>query len=268
MTPTGPGQGSRSQASVEAIRRSADRLTQLLRDAPDPGPVVPHNGDWTVRDLLAHLVSVTARYAPAQDKRWVERADQVAGLNDAEIEVLGDAPVPVLLQRLGAAVDDLRAGPAVDAADPVPYVGGTSVSPADLLGILLGEFVVHGGDLAAALGARWDVRPQDAAEVLASLAPIMPAWVDEDGARGLTATFEVRVRGYFTNRWRFTDGTLEVLPGGGGPVDVTISADPVALLLVSYRRMPLWKAIVTGRSRAWGRRGMLAFRTNSYFRAP
>jgi hypothetical protein len=92
--------------------------------------------------------------------------------------------------------------------------------------------------------------------------------VDPQGARGLTATFEIRLRGHDTNRWRFTDGNLEIRPGAGGPVDVTISADPTVMLLVSYRRVPLWRPILAGKLRAWGKRPLLAFRTNSYFRAP
>jgi hypothetical protein len=38
--------------------------------------------------------------------------------------------------------------------------------------------------------------------------------------------------------WQFTDGHLEVDPAAPRPVDVTISADPVALLLLSTARCP------------------------------
>lgn len=264
------GGTSRSATTVEAIGRQSERLAALLQGAPDPGPVVPHNGDWTIRDVVAHLVTVTTRYTPSgqEAERWADQPDQIASLNDAELGAVAHEPIPVLLQRLGDAVATLAGGPEVDAAGPFPYTGGTMVRPADLLGILLGEFAVHGRDIAEALGRSWEVSTADAAEVLTSLRPIMPAWVDPDGARGLTATFEIRLRGHDTNRWRFTDGSLEIQPGGGGPVDVTISADPAALLLVSYRRMPLWRPILAGKMRAWGRRPMLAFRTNSYFRAP
>jgi len=59
-----------------------------------------------------------------------------------------------------------------------------------------------------------------------------------------------------------------VSPAQGQPVDVTISADPAALLLTSYRRVPLWRPLLAGKLIAWGRRPMLAFHINSYFRAP
>lgn len=262
---------SRTTDLVEAIGRAQRRLAHVLGDAPDPGPVVPHNGEWTVRDLLAHLVTVTSRYTPAgnHSERWADRPDQIAALNDAEIDALGGQAYPVLLHRLDAAVAALAHGPELDAADPMPYTGGTLVHPADLLGILLGEFLVHGRDLAQVLGRPWEIGTEDAVRVLTALAPIMPAWVDPDGARGLTAVFEVRLRGHQSYWWNFTDGALTVERSRPAErVDVTFSADPVALLLTSYRRVPLWKPILGGKLRAWGRRGHLAFAVNSYFRAP
>ena len=40
---------------------------------------------------------------------------------------------------------------------------------------------------------------------------------------------------------------------------MTISADPVALLFVVYKRRSQWPAIFTGQLVAWGRRPWLAF---------
>jgi uncharacterized protein (TIGR03083 family) len=261
---------SRSGASVDAIREAAERLAALAGVAPDPDVPIPHSGGWTLRDVLAHLVTVTSRYTPTGQRasRWADQATDVAALNDEEIHQQGDLAVPELLQCLRAAVADLAGGPAVDDAEALPYTGGVLVRPADLLGLVLGEFVVHGHDIAKALNAPWPIQRSHAAEVLASLAPIMPAWVDPDGARGLTAAFEVRIRGDRRYRWQFTDGRLVVSPATDAPVDVTLSADPVALLLTAYRRVPLWRPIIAGQMRAWGRRPLLAFRINSYFRAP
>jgi hypothetical protein len=55
---------------------------------------------------------------------------------------------------------------------------------------------------------------------------------------------------------RFTDGALGVEPPG--PVDVTISADPVAFLLVSAGRLSRYEAIALGLLSAEGRRPELA----------
>jgi hypothetical protein len=50
--------------------------------------------------------------------------------------------------------------------------------------------------------------------------------------------------------------------------DVTISAQPVALLLVLYKRRPQWPAIARGRLLAWGRRPWLAFSLAGRFHQP
>src|ERR687891_1491322 len=51
----------------EAVRatcqRSSTRFAELLRSAPDPHAPVP-GLDWTVAELAAHVVSLTARYEP------------------------------------------------------------------------------------------------------------------------------------------------------------------------------------------------------------
>jgi len=261
---------SRSEFSVGAIGEVSEQLIGLVERAPDPGVVVPHTDRWTIAQVMAHLVTVAVRYSPAggDPDRWAADAKDVAALNDHEIAQLPDRELPRILASLRSAVADLPSGPAVDGGDPFAYTGGVQLRPADLLGIMLGEFVVHGYDIACLVGRPWPIDPAAAVEILESLNPILPAWVDPDGARGVSAVLEMRVRGAERHRWQFTDGRLEVDPAVSRPVDVTISADPVAFLLLSYRRMPLWRAILTGKSRAWGREPMLAFRSNRLFRAP
>ncbi|MFZ0161391.1 MAG: maleylpyruvate isomerase family mycothiol-dependent enzyme [Kineosporiaceae bacterium] len=261
---------SRSEFSAGMIGTLNDHLIGLVERAPDPAAVVPHTDRWTIAQVMAHLVTAAVRYSPTggDPDRWAADAKDVAALNDVEIAQLSDQDLPKILTSLRAAVAQLPSGPSVDDAGPLPYTGGVQVHPADLLGIMLGEFVVHGHDIARALGRPWSIDSRAAVEILDSLAPILPAWVDPQAARGVSAVMEVRLRGAGRHLWQFTDGHLEVDPAEPRPVDVTISADPVAFLLLSYRRMPLWRAILTGRSRAWGRRPMLAFRSNSFFRAP
>jgi uncharacterized protein (TIGR03083 family) len=260
----------RSSFSVEAIRDLHGRLAALVRDAPDPSVAVPHTDRWSLTEVMAHLATVAVRYSPAMEppEAWARDAQDVAALNDSEIAGMSERPLPEIMAELHSAVTALPAGPQIDAGPSVSYTGGTEVRPPDLLGILLGEFLIHGRDIAQVLQAPWPIDPMQATEVIASIAPIMPAWVDPVGARGLTATFEVRIRGDQRYRWQFQDGILTVGPPIPGSVDVTISAAPVALLLTSYRRLPLWRPILTGQLRAWGRRPMLAFKVNSYFRAP
>ena len=66
----------------------------------------------------------------------------------------------------------------------------------------------------------------------------------------------------------FSDGRLSVDPGEHPRIDVHISGDPVATLLVVYKRRSQWPSILTGRLAAWGRKPWVAFRLTSYLVAP
>jgi SCP-2 sterol transfer family len=94
-----------------------------------------------------------------------------------------------------------------------------------------------------------------------------PGWVNPTRTRRLTATFEVHLRGQATHVVAFRDGHLQVNPTGRR-VDVHISADPAAFLLVLDRRQPQWRHIAAGRLLAWGRKPWLALTFADCFQQP
>ena len=57
-------------------------------------------------------------------------------------------------------------------------------------------------------------------------------------------------------------------PARPGAIDVHISGDPAALLLVFYGREPQWRHIATGRMLAWGCKPWLALTLTSRFHKP
>ena len=212
-----------------AIEEVGERFATLVSAAPDPSLRIRHS-DWTVSEATAHVVTV----APRQDLAAL--GDQVAGY--------------------GLAPPSFR------------FHGGELV-PADVaLGILLGELVVHGWDIAQAVHQPWPIDPGHVALILEGLVPIVPGWVDPQRARGLTATFEVRLRGQTTHVFWFQDGRLQVNPARERPIDAHISADPAALLLVLYRRQSQWRHIAQGRLMAWGRKPWLALSFTGRFHKP
>jgi hypothetical protein len=85
--------------------------------------------------------------------------------------------------------------------------------------------------------------PDHVALILDGLAPDPARLGRPDQARGLTATFEVRLRGQATHAFAFQDGRLQVDPDQPRRVDAHISADPAALVLVIYRRRSQWPKI-------------------------
>jgi uncharacterized protein (TIGR03083 family) len=254
---------------LPSIDRVADRFAALVTAAPDPAAPIP-DSEWTVRDATAHVVSVARRYIDGPEGRgtWVPDPRDLAALNDTQIEALADLDMAGLAARLrrdlAALAAQLRA---YGTAPPsFRFHGGEPVAADVALGILLGELVVHGWDLARAVGRPWPVDRGDVELILDGVEPILPGWVDPARAGHLTATFEVRLRGGSTRRWAFRNGRLKV--AAGDRPDVTISADPVALLLVFYGRQSQWPHIARGRLLAWGRRPWLAFTLADRFHNP
>jgi uncharacterized protein (TIGR03083 family) len=257
---------------LPALDDTAGRFAALVTAAPDPAVRVPASPAWTVRDVAAHVATVTVRYAEGPQGRgtWTPTPVGLAGLNHQQIAALGTASAGELADRVRQDLAALRAQ-IQGYGTQMPtfrFHGGERIRADVALGILLGELVVHGHDVAGALGRPWPIDPAHAALIIEGLNPILPGWVRPDRVKGLTAGFEVRLRGQASHVWAFRDGQLHVNPPGPGRIDVHISADPAALLLVVYTRESQWKHIATGRLTAWGRRPWLAFTLTSRFHKP
>mgnify|MGYP001309698782 CR=1 FL=1 len=257
---------------LPAIDLAADRFVTLATGAPDPALPVPANPGWTVRDVAAHLVTVTVRYADGPEGRgvWTKTPGDLPALNHDQVAALGTATVGELAGRLRRELTAVR-GQIQGYGSDMPsfgFHGGERVRADTALGILLGELVVHGWDVARALRRPWPIDPGHAALIFEGLNPVLPGWVRPERVRGLTAGFEIRLRGRDSHVWAFRDGRLQVNPRDRGRIDVHISADPAPFLLVCYRREPQWKHIATGRILAWGRKPWLAPTLISRFHTP
>jgi uncharacterized protein (TIGR03083 family) len=253
-----------------ALDRAAERFRDLATSALYPNAKVPGT-EWTIRDVTAHVASVVTRYSDGLSGggTWAERPADLPAINQRSIDALDG----VGMDELGAMIDrDLSALVATvrsygDRPPSFRFHGGEEVRADTGLGILLGELVVHGWDVARATGRPWPIDPGDVELVVEGVERILPGWVDPERARRLTATYALRLRGQGTHVWSFRDGRLRVGPDGRRP-DVTISAHPAALLLVLYKRRPQWRAIARGRMLAWGRRPWLAFSLGGRFYQP
>jgi uncharacterized protein (TIGR03083 family) len=277
--------GAGTPTARAAFLRVADRVAALLRSIPDPGrpSALPR---WSIGDVGVHLITVFRAFG-----------DSVAGNPDWWSPFIPDEPAfrPRLvatneagvrmLAGLGASSDrlaDLLADGARDflaktehvrddAPMPTPWYGpGARRTAGFAAPLLLGEVICHGLDIARAAGRPWPIEPADARIVLGTVIPeMMPTVADPAAIGRADLTYDLRVRG--GGRWAITvrDRGVRVAPGPPPfEPDCHVSAAPVAMLLVTYGRMPVLRAVATGRILAYGRRPWVGFRLRSFFVDP
>ena len=255
-----------------ALRASSARVMELVRSAPDVGIVVPASPEWNVLQTIGHLVNVTPRFAagPEGAGTWADEPPELARINDDELSSLGELRLPELLVAFEDAVEDVirRVGGLGEGSRAYRYHGGTSVLADRALGILLAEYLIHGGDVADALHERFPIPREEAVLAIDGVAPIAEGWVDHDAAEGHSATYEIRIREGGTYTLRFDDGNLDAQDGPSAEADCRISADPAAFLLVNYRRRSPWRFVPTGGLVAWGRKPWLGLSLAGRFHRP
>jgi uncharacterized protein (TIGR03083 family) len=258
----GPVIGTQQRSDLQhAIEGACERLITIVANAADLDVRVPDSPIWTARQAFAHVVTVTPRYTAGARRtgRWVDAWPLLAAMNDEEIAAADSLDVTALASQLRAELAELFAevGSFGPQAPEYAFHGGAKVAADGALRCLLGEFEMHGRDIARALGHRWTIPPAHARLILDGAAPVMPGLVNPATAAGHTATYEFRIRGGTTHFWAFRDGRFSIVNELRRP-DVVVSADPVACLLVFYGRRSQWSEILRGRMLAWGRRPWLA----------
>jgi len=280
MTSVQPDRGAVRQALAQASELVAGLVRQ---GAPLDGPVP--GLEWTKAQLVGHLCAICAAFASTlRGEDFVESfgtefvgsygsgpslRDTVAGTN---AKVVKDASFPTP----AAAADALTSGAAallaafdshrdLSARQPAPWYGPEVALPVgSLLSLAVSELLVHGYDLARAVGA--DLRPSAAtvasatAVAAAVMSEMLPRILDERAASGFAGSFEVRVRGGERFVLRIADGRAQSEPADGRAVDCVLTLSAYHALLMGYDRVPAWRVIASGKARASGRRPWLGLR--------
>ncbi len=238
---------AQARSALEAIAR---RTTDLIRSLPHLDAPVP-GSEWTVREAAVHLVNLAGMYTdiaggmPSPIESMTREA-----LGNQNARRLGDIPesdpdkVASLLTEAVAGLLEATACRSGDQA--VVFHAGVSLDLASLMCISLGEHVLHGYDIARAVGSPWPIDPLHARLVLSGYGPCYGSWLNSEATSDMTTSYGIELRGGDAFTVRLSPGGCHFEPGDAGVVDCTISADPVAFLLVGSGRMTQWEAIALG----------------------
>lgn len=275
----------------QALEHASERAAGLVRDSAPLDGQVP-GLDWTKAQLVGHLCAICEAFAATlRGEDLVERfgkefvgsygsgptlREAVADVN-AKVVRFASFPTPA------AAADALKSSaatllaafsthPDLSALRPAPWYGPEIAVPAgNLLALAVSELLVHGYDLARAVGA--DLRPSVAtsgaatAIAAAVMSEMLPRVLDERSAKGFTGSFEIRVRGGQRFVLRIADGRAWSEPARGRDIDCVLTLSAYPALLMGYDRVPVWRAIAAGKAWSSGRRPWLGLRFHTLFQA-
>lgn len=254
-----------ARSALDAIARRTADLVGSLSDLAAPLPHSPWHthDDWTVRDATVHLLNYAGLYTEIANGtpspvRSITR-EGLAAENDRRIADIGEADPGKLTTLMTEAVEGLLEATAGRPGDQeVTFHCGIPLDLASLVCISLGEQVLHGYEMAIAVGAPWPIDPAHALLVLYGYSPLFGSLVNPVTTRGLTAAIGIELRGGPSFTARFVDGVYSAEAPDSGPVDATISADPAAFLFWGAGRIRQWEAVALGLLSVGGQRPELA----------
>lgn len=246
----------------QRLRGAASAFVDIARGAP-PTERVRATPEWTAADLVTHVAIEARRYRRELegDSDWSESGGHIPETNRRALAEEPSRDIAAACDRIEREVDAYATLLSErDLDEPSHHLdGGLLLAPRHAAGLLLGELVLHGRDLAQLIGAETAVDRSDALLILAGAMHTIPGMVNADAAKGRTAAIEVRVRGQRTYGITVADGEASVAEGRLARRDAVLSVDPVGFLLVSYGRRSQLATAVRGHVLAWGRRLDRAF---------
>lgn len=247
-------------ASLSAL---GDRFIALVESIPNPD-VRARGLEWTVAETAVHVWVAFDYYAACvRNEATIDAVRAkgesmpafVARENRAQIDAQPERDpakiAPALRNSLETFVTAAtEAGP----GHVVTFAAGYSEATTTSVCALICELMVHGDDIAQAIGARWDI--DRAAAVLAAYSATagLPLALDAEAAANEDIRAEIRLRGGAPFSIHIRDGRAWTEPGRASSPHVRVWADPAAFVMVGFGRTPLLRVLLRGRILAWGRR--------------
>lgn len=237
------------------------RVADLLRCLPQSASVPPTS--WNVGETGAHLVTIPRRYLKVMAGLRAS-PDSMTELNDAELKAVGSRTAAELANELEAGTASLLGELGDDGTRGVQFFGMTH-SVAGVGGLMLGEVLVHGRDLAKTIAQDWPTSGDQAVAIMSGVVPTLANFADPDVAARATGVYHLKLRGGPEWTIAVRNGEVSVAPGKPPRADLHISAEPVALMLNGYGRISQARVLASGKIVGWGGKPWLALQFRKLF---
>lgn len=274
-------------AHTAALRSDIDRLIDLVGAADTLDPVVP-GLDWTASQTLTHVIVAVSGISmgirgDVSGLRFVTDSaaelgdatptEAVAAVNAKSLSFLHVTDPKEAAEGLRNSGETLLA--AIAEAEPgficpTPWYGAGNERPAWVMSAVAhGEFLVHGLDVARALGRPWELPEETVGEVAYAVwVGMMPFMLTAEG-RAFEGAVNLEIRGGKAFSLAFGGGKVTVgEPLPEGAAGCRLSLTPGAALLVAYGRADHKPYFDNGEITASGLDPELAVRVPGFFDKP
>lgn len=245
------------EAACQALLTYSSRLADVLEHVGDPAARAV--GVWSIAETAVHLSQSSPYFlAAARGEAELEDVNDNAATTVRTVAEEPERDLHVLAGRVVQGEHDLVAFARAAGGDPpVTPFAGLTVPLSSMLGIELGELLVHGFDVTRAAGLAWPVEPAAAALALGGEMQALPLLLDTRRAAGLRMRLKLHIRHGSPLVVVIENDALRVEPPSSQPMDFHVLVDPVAFLLLSFHRISPIRAALTGKIIVWGRKPWL-----------
>ena len=255
------------------LRASAARFVTLIEHITDESAVSAHIPDWTAAEIVRHVTALPDYYLEIAggDADLITRAVDMGDKNIENMRRVEDLDLRACGEAIVDGIDAFCTQVEADAERVVAFQAGSRPRLVEVAAIAVGEYEIHGLDLAAAVRKSWRLVDDAAAMAIMGALPAAGAqWLDPATAAGHTGRYRINLRGGRGHlHITFDDGDASIHgspdPRAAASASTLITADPAAMLRVFYRRQSQWGAVVKGQIASYGTRPIRALTLKDKF---
>jgi uncharacterized protein (TIGR03083 family) len=169
----------------DRMDEARQRFYRLARSAD---PNARRSGlDWTVQQVVAHVLCIAHRYQALAEGRDFHRAShprELDRINQEELQAVM-APIPELVDQIEAiaSVMDAYFDDLSNDDSSIEFHCGIMISGIVMQINWLFELVLHGEDIARAVGTPWEIRERDMLLLLREVMEVAPAYLRAEISR-------------------------------------------------------------------------------------